>query len=48
MEGKTCQVSEEGCERCGYILQIFSCRAKAIPSMLDGVVRRLLLKTSKG
>ena len=42
MEGKLQQVLEEGSERCGDILRKLLCRARAIPSISDDVVWRLL------
>ena len=42
MEGNLRQVLEEGSERCGDIFRKLLCRVQAIPSMTEGVVRRLL------
>ena len=48
MEGNLRQVSEEVGERCGDILRKFLCRARAIPSMSESVVQRLLRQTTEG
>ena len=45
MEGKFQQVLEEGSESCHDILWKFLCRERAITSMPEGVVRRLLNET---
>ena len=48
MEGKLRKVSEEASEIIGDVLWIFLLRARAIPSMSDDVVRRLLHRGSRG
>ena len=45
IEGKMLQFSEEGSERCGDILWKFLLGARAIPSVRESVVRKLLCQT---
>ena len=47
MEGILRKASEEVSERCWDILREIFRRDRAIPSMQDGVVRRLLCQTYK-
>ena len=48
MKGKLQQALKEFSERCVDILRKCFCRAHVIPSIPDGVVRKLFRRKSKG